>query len=148
MQYKIGRRKKARKQKAWVPRLPIQDELIMVPAKPGADCPISQPDQILHKSRLLQVRAIRQKAESRRSAGIKLGGICNSVSEILVQENIVGLDSEFPFVPAVNRGDGALEIPFAKPIVLKNFYGSRIRVGVEIVGIVADHCPEIGHHAG
>src|SRR6202050_347030 len=104
MQYKIGRRKIARNRKARVHRLPIQDELIMVPAKPGADGPISQPDQILHESRLLQVRAIRQKAESRRSAGIKLGGICNSVSEILVRENIVGLDAEFPFVLAVNGG--------------------------------------------
>src|ERR1700683_416660 len=102
MQYKIGRRKIARNRKARVHRLPIQDELIMVPAKPGADCPTSQPDQILHKSRLLQVRAIRQKAESRRRAGIKLRWVRNSVSEILVQKNIVGLDSEFPFVLAVN----------------------------------------------
>ena len=120
----------------------------MVPTKPGADGPISQVDQILHKSRLLQVRAIRLEVESGWRAWIKLGWVGNNESEILVQEGIVGLDSKLPFVPAVHRGDCGLNISFAKPIVLKNFYGSRIRVGVEIVRIIADHCANIGHHMG
>ncbi len=48
-------------------------------------------------------------------------------------------------MPTVIGGDGAIEIALAKPIVLKNFDGSGERVGVEIVGVVADHAAKIGN---
>ena len=70
------------------------------------------------------------------------------ISEILIQKNIVGLQSDFPFVAAVNGGKRAFEISFAKPIVLKNLYRGRIRVGIEIICIVAHHHAKIGHHVG
>ena len=120
----------------------------MVPTKASANCPVSQVDQVLHKGGLFEIRAIGQKVEGSGRAGIKLGWIGDVESKVLIQESIVGLDSEFPFLAAVNGGNGAFEISFAKPIVLKNLYGSGIRVGIEIDGIVANHGVKIGHHMG
>ena len=48
----------------------------------------------------------------------------------------------------MNDGDAALEISFAKPIVLENLDRRRIGVGVEIVRVVAHHPAKIGHHVG
>ena len=72
MQHKAGGREIARNREPRVHCLPVQQQLIVVPAEPGADGPISQVDQILHKRGLLKVRAIRRKAESRWRARIEL----------------------------------------------------------------------------
>ena len=45
-------------------------------------------------------------------------------------------------------GCGSLEISLAKPIVLEDLDGSRIRVGVEIIRVVADHRAKISHRMG
>src|SRR5271154_2256215 len=42
------------------------------------------------------------------------------------------------------NGDGALEISFAKGIVLENENGSGVGVGLETVGIVAHHAAQAG----
>ena len=59
----IGGGKIARDRKARIDRLPVQQELIVVPPKAGADCPISQMDQILHKCGLLEVWTICQESQ-------------------------------------------------------------------------------------
>src|SRR3984957_6348607 len=146
MQHEIGAGEIARNRKTRVHCLPVQYELIMVPTKAGANCPVSQVDQVLHKGGLFEIGATGQKMERRRGAGIKLGWIGDVESKILIQDSTVGLDSEFPFLAAVNGGDSTFEISFAKPIVLKNLYGSGIRVGIEIDGIVANHGVKIDHH--
>src|ERR1700693_4283145 len=120
MQHEIGGGEIARNRKTRVHCLPIQYELIMVPTKAGANRPVSQVDQVLHKSGLFEIRAIGQKVERTWRARIKLGWICNVVSKILIQEGIVGFHPKFPFLTAVNGGDGTFEISFAKPITLKN----------------------------
>ena len=81
-------------------------------------------DQILHKCGLLEVRAICLESERERRTGIKWRRIGNDVAEIFVQKYIVGLDSEFPFVPPMIDGTDALEISLAKPVVLKHLDGS------------------------
>ena len=49
---------------------------------------------------------------------------------------------------AMHGGDTALEISFAKEIVLEDLDRRGLRVGIEIIGVVANHSAKIGHHVG
>src|SRR5271169_5605400 len=144
MQDHAGRGKIARDREARLERLVVQQKLIVIPAKSGIDGPVAQVDQILNEGGLLEVRAAGQKTKGKGRAGIKLRWVGNVVVEVFVEESVVRLDSKLPFVSSMIHGDAALEIAFAKAIVLKNFDGSGFRVGVEIIGIVADHAAKIG----
>ena len=85
------------KPKAADPPLAVQQKLIVIPAKTCVNRPVSQPDQILHERRLLEVGPIGGKSKGERRAGIELirihGDIGNDVIEILVEESIVGFDA-------------------------------------------------------
>jgi hypothetical protein len=79
-----------------------------------------------------------------------LRGIGDDEAEIFVQENVVGLDAELPFVAAAAAGDCALEIAFAESVVLGNDDRRGNGVGVENVGAKGQpldvQCPLlIGH---
>ena len=91
----------------------------MVPAQAGADGPFPEADHVLDERRLLEVRTIPCKRKSARRTRIKIGRIGYRVAEILVQERDVGFDARLPFLISVMYRDRALEISFAKPIVLK-----------------------------
>ena len=92
---------------------------------------------------LFEVRAIRQKSKSKGRARIILRGIGDRVPEILVQEHIVRLRAELPFVVPVVDGNRTLEISLAKPVVLEHFHRRRIGVRIEIVRVLADHRPDV-----
>ena len=120
----------------------------MVPAQSRADGPLAQMDQVLHEGGLLQIGTPGQKAEGWRRVIVELGRIGNDVAEIFVQERIVRFDPEFELVTATHRGDGALEVSLAEKIVLNDFDGRGVVVGIEIVGVVAHHPVQIHHHIG
>src|ERR1700722_15522363 len=143
MQYEAGGREIARNRNTRVHCLPVQYELIMVPAEPDVDRPISEADQILHKRRLFQIRTIRCETERGGGARIELSRVGDDVVEVFVQKGVVRLHAKLEFVAPMIYRSGPLEISFAEPIVLKNFYWSRIRVGIEIICVVADHSTEI-----
>jgi hypothetical protein len=122
MQNEISGREIARNRKARIDSLAVHENLIMIPAKPGADGPIPQSDQVLDKCGLLKVRPAarirlsgNRKDECRRSARRKSRRIGDDITEIFVQKGVVRLDSEFPFVAPVIDGNRALEVAFAKP---------------------------------
>src|SRR5277367_6788083 len=144
MQDDARRREIARDGQARLERLAVQQKLIVIPSKSGIDRPVAQPDQILNEGGLLEVRAAGLKAKRKRRAVIKLRRIGNVVAEVFVQESVVRFNSKLPFVPPMIDGPGALEITFAKAIVLENFDGGGCRVGVEIIGIIADHAAKVG----
>src|SRR5208282_4403882 len=102
----------------------------------------------MHECGLLEVWPICDKAEVNRSVRVKLGWIGNVVAEVFVQKGVVRLEPELPFVPAMIDGCGSPEVRFAEKILLEDLDGSRIRVGVEINRVVADHPAKIGHHIG
>src|SRR5579862_1844470 len=115
----------------------------MVPAKSGADRPVSQTDAVLHEYGLLQIRTISLESKGTRRIVVELAWIGDDVIKILIQKGVVGLGSELPFMPAMIDGRSPFEICLAKPIVLKNFDRRRIRIGVEVVRIVTEHGAEI-----
>src|SRR5580658_934199 len=100
MQNEIGGWEVARNRKARVHSVAVEQKLIVIPTKAGADGPIAEANEILHVSGLLEIRMISRERESERSARIELarihGDIRNDVVEILVQKSIVGLDARFP----------------------------------------------------
>src|ERR1017187_1990969 len=55
--------------------LPVEKQLIVVPAQAGIDGPVVKPDQILHIDRLLQIRAIGLVCKSQRLTRVELRGV-------------------------------------------------------------------------
>src|SRR5580704_3624260 len=102
----------------------------MIPAQPCVDRLVSQPDLILHKRSLLQVRFTADKTERCWCAGIELREVRDYVAEILVQKRRIRFDSGFPLLPAVMHRNRSLEIPFAKIIMLKGYDRRGIRIGI------------------
>ena len=74
--------------------------------------------------------------------------IGNDIAEVLVQECVVRLEPELPLLPAPIGGERTSKIPLSESIVLEYLYRSLLRVGIEIVGVVADHAAKLGQHMG
>src|SRR5580704_347808 len=123
MHQQVGGREITRNREAWIQGLPVYQELIVVPAKPGADRPILQADQILDEGGLFEVGAVAYEAKGLRRLWIKLAWIGNDVAKVFVEKCVVRFESDLPFVMAMVEGHGPFEISFAKPIVLKDFDG-------------------------
>ena len=86
MQDSGGRGKVARERETRAYRLPIEKELVVVPAKSSAHGPIAETNQILDEGRLFEVRAGSKEPEGRGCAGIELCSIGDDPAEILMQE--------------------------------------------------------------
>src|SRR5271156_4433212 len=121
----------------------IHEQLIVIPSHPGADCPVAQTDLVLHKRALLKVRLAAQETERGWRAGIKLREVRNHIAEVLVKKGRIGFNPSLPFLSAVMNRNASLEISLAKIVVLEGDDRRGIRIGVEIVGIIANHPAEI-----
>lgn len=65
--------------------------------------------------------------------------IRDEIAEILVEESVVGLCAELPLVMAAVRGQAGVEVALAKTVLLEDFDRSGLRVGVEVIRVVAHH---------
>jgi hypothetical protein len=83
----------------------IDDELVVVPANACTDGPITETDQVLNESGLLQVRPIAHKAEPGRRTRVELRGVSDYVGEVFVQEEVVRFDTGLPLLIAVMNGE-------------------------------------------
>lgn len=78
-------------------------------------------------------------------AVIEQGRICNVVAGVFVQKSIVALDANFPLMTPAIEGEACVEVAITEGIVLEHLDGSRFGVGVEVVGVVADHAVQVAY---
>ena len=78
----------------------IDEELVVIPAKAGADGPFAETDFVLDEGGLLEVGLVAGEGVGLRRVGIELGGVGDEVVEALVEKGGVGLDADFDFVAA------------------------------------------------
>src|SRR5450755_11945 len=105
-------------------------------------------DLDLNKYGLLKVGPVSQKVKVDRSVIVKLTGIGNVVAQVFVKKCVVRFETEFPLVPAMDNRSCAFEIRLAEGVLLEDFDGSRFRVGVETVGVIAAHHAKISGRVG
>ena len=120
----------------------------MIPAEAGADGEFAEADFVLDEGGLFEVGLVAGEGVGLRRVGIEVVGIGDEVVELFVEEGVVGLDADFDFVALFVDGDGAFEIALAEIVVLEGDDGRGERIGVEIVGVVADHAAEIADDVG
>ena len=125
----------------------------MIPAEASVDRPFAEVEEILDEGRLFEIRAGAGERKGYGSAGIegieRVVGICgDEVAEVFVEEEIVGFNASFPFVTAVMDGDGCVEISLSEVVVQEGGYGPGTAVGVEVVGVVANHAANIRQNVG
>ena len=133
MQHEIGRMEIARDSQARTHRILVDQQLIVVPAKTGADGPFAKADEILHESGLLEVRAISGEVIGGRRAGIELREVRDHIAELLAKKRGIRLDARFPLLIAVMDRNRAFEIALTKTVVLEGNDGRRKRVRVRVV---------------
>src|SRR5271166_1147567 len=121
----------------------IDDKLVVVPADPCADGPITEANQILNEGGLLEIWSITNKAEPSWRAGVELGGVGDDVGEFLVQENVVRLDTDLPLLFAAVDGNRSFEIRLGKVVALKGNDGRGQQIRRQAVGVVAKHASKI-----
>ena len=100
----------------------------MVPAQACADGPVFKAQQVLHEGGLFEIRALAREGEGSGVSVVELGCIRDDVTEIFVQESVVGFDTDLPFIPSAVSGEACFDVTFTKPIVLENFDRSGLRV--------------------
>src|SRR5579864_6609387 len=83
----------------WTDSVLIQQKLVVIPAQAATDSPRPEPDQVLHKCRLLEIQTPARKLEVRRHAGIELRGVGNDVAETFAQVAEVAFESALKLVP-------------------------------------------------
>src|SRR5260370_22277392 len=120
----------------------------MVPTQPSARGPFPKSNEILHKTRLLQIFTVAGEAETRRRPRSKLRRIRDYVAKALVNRSKIRLHASLPFVPAMMRGDAALKIFFAEAAVLKRDDGRRKRIRPKGVRVIPHHQPQITQPIG
>ena len=97
----------------------IEQQLVVIPAKAGADGPFTKSNLILDESGLLKIRFVSSEIVCLGRVGIELSGIGDEVVEALVKEGGIGFDADLDVVAALVNGDGAFEIAFAEVVVLE-----------------------------
>src|ERR1035441_6544550 len=97
----------------------VDDELVVVPANACTDGPITETDQVLNESGLLQVRPIAHKAEPSRRTRVELRGVGDYVGKVLVQEDVVRFDTGLPLLIAVMNGNRSFEVSLRKVVTLE-----------------------------
>ena len=65
-----------------------------------------------------------------------------------MEKQIVGFDAGLEFVAAVMDRDRGVEISLSEVVVLKRHDGRGVGVGIEVVGVVANHAAKIGENIG
>src|SRR5260370_3629455 len=115
----------------------------MVPTQPSARGPFPKSNEILHKTRLLQIVTVAGEAEARRRARSKLCWIRDHVAKALVNRSKIRLHTSLPFVPSMMRGNATLKIFFAEAAVLKRDDARRKRIRTKGVRVIAHHQPQI-----
>src|SRR5260370_10082339 len=120
----------------------------MVPTQPSARGPFPKSNEILHKTRLLQIVTVAGEAEARRRPRSKLCWIRDHVAKALVNRSKIRLHTSLPFVPSMMRGNATLKIFFAEAAVLKRDDGRRKRIRPKGVRVIPHHQPQITQHIG
>ena len=111
-------------------------------------------DEVLNEGGLFEVGTAASERESGHRAGvegitdgvIRVGG--DRVAVIFVEEEVVGLKADFPFLVAGVNGDGGVEISVFKIVVLDDNDGPGVGIGIEVVGVVADHAADVNENVG
>jgi hypothetical protein len=62
---------------------------MVVPTPARADCPFVQPDQVLNKCGLFEVRTMARETESRRGVLVELRKVGDRIVEALMEEYVV-----------------------------------------------------------
>src|SRR5689334_15677786 len=81
--------------------MPVQQQLIVVPAQSDTRRPIAHPDEVFNECRLLKIGALISEAQRLLRAGIKLVRVGDLISKALMKEGRIGIDAGFEFVAAV-----------------------------------------------
>ena len=95
VQHHVERWQVAANREARAKRILIEEKLIVVPAKAGADRPIAEADEIFDEGRLFEVRTAGGEAQAGRGVVVKLRGIGDVVLKIFMQKGGVGLNAGF-----------------------------------------------------
>ena len=97
----------------------------MIPTKADASRPFPETNQVLNECGLLEVGPVPDEMKRKRCSRIKLRGISNCVSEMLMQEDVVLFYAGLPFLAAMMDGNGSSKIALCKVIALKSNDRSR-----------------------
>src|ERR1035437_4668613 len=110
----------------------------MVPAHAGTDSPLAQTNQVLHKSGLLQVRAIAHKAEPGGRTRIELRRGGDDIGQTFVQEDAVRFHTGLPLLIAAMNRDRSVEKALGKVVT----WESDNRRGQQIIASQRNHFTE------
>src|ERR1700693_5502811 len=119
MQHDVSGGKIVRNCQAWPRGLLVDQQLVMVPAQTRTHSPMPKMDQILYEHSLFEIRSISRKLKCPRRGGIELRGVGDDIGEVLIQQSIVRLHPELPFLSTVIDCNRCLEISLAEPVVLR-----------------------------
>src|ERR1017187_9883641 len=92
------RREVVRNGETRLQRLPVQQQLVVIPAKSCGDGPIMKMDEILNKDRLLQIGPVIGKDKGWGRSIVKACWIGNVVSKIFVQKCVIRLHAGLPLM--------------------------------------------------
>src|ERR1051326_1857246 len=99
----------------------IEQQLIVVPTDACVDRPVLQANLVLDKERLLEIRPVAEKREIYGRVVIELVRIRDVITQVLMQEHVVGFESELKLMPPMIDSCRAPEVRLAKVVVLKDF---------------------------
>src|SRR5665213_1619145 len=143
MRNHIGTRKVTRKRHPGTKGVPVDNQLIIIPAKPCRQVPVMEPHIVFQKNSLFPVSSTVKKIEIGRGTGIELRRVRNRVVKPFVQIEEVSLETGLPLLPAPVYSRVSLQITFTESTILNGDDGSGQCIGGEMGRVVAHHTVQI-----